>query len=258
MRGRRGLLSENILHHLDFTYVSSAGLLACSLSSGGLGQRTAERAGCCPLRWGSWAVYGRVRQLLPPSSNSILLGTFLKFLQRSYLGTFPKFLQRSQQLVWWKLPSSTYISREVHPVNILTHGRWNKNNQETNDQSISRNYSREEWQNLSQPERNRIYHAHNRLETARTVAAMLREQNDNRNDDISMITPSVQNLGAINQQTGSGDNGNQQSVAQVSLQGISQAMNRRGIGAYSTGRKKEYLISAISKEFTSNHSCRAE
>jgi hypothetical protein len=47
-------------------------------------------------------------------------------------------------------------------------------------------------------------------------------------------------------------------VAQVSLQGISQAMNRRGIGAYSTGRKKEYRISVISKEFTSNLSCRAE
>jgi len=88
-------------------------------------------------------------------------------------------------------------------------GRWNENNHETNDQSISRNYSREEWQNLSQPERNRIYCARNRLETARTMAAMIREQNDNGNDDISTLTPSVQNLGAINQQTGSGDNGNQ-------------------------------------------------
>jgi len=47
-------------------------------------------------------------------------------------------------------------------------------------------------------------------------------------------------------------------VAQVSLQGISQEMNRCDIGAYSTGRKKEYHISAISKEFTSNHSCRAK
>jgi len=81
---------------------------------------TAKCTCCCPLRWGSWAVYGRVHRLLTPSSGSILLGTFLKSLQRSCLGTFPKFLQRSQQLVWWKLPSSTYISREVHPVNILT------------------------------------------------------------------------------------------------------------------------------------------
>jgi len=60
------------------------------------------------------------RQLLPPSPCSILSGTSLKSFQRFYLGTFPKFLQRSQQLVWRKLPSSTYISREVHPVNILT------------------------------------------------------------------------------------------------------------------------------------------
>jgi hypothetical protein len=61
-----------------------------------------------PLRWGCWAVYGQARRLLPPSSGSIISGTSLKSFQRS------------QQLVWWKLPSSTYISREVHPVNILT------------------------------------------------------------------------------------------------------------------------------------------
>jgi len=49
---------QDILHHLDSTYVPSAGLLACSPSGGGLGRRTAERAGCCPLRWGCWVVYG--------------------------------------------------------------------------------------------------------------------------------------------------------------------------------------------------------
>ncbi len=76
---------------------------AAAPSGGGAGRCTAERAGC-----------------YPPSSGSILSGTSLKSFQRSYLGTFQKFLQRSQQLVWWKLPSSTYISREVHPVNILT------------------------------------------------------------------------------------------------------------------------------------------
>jgi hypothetical protein len=56
---------QDILDHLDFTCMYGAGLLACSPSGGGLGRRTAERAGCCPLRWGSWAVY------------SSLLGTFL-------------------------------------------------------------------------------------------------------------------------------------------------------------------------------------
>jgi hypothetical protein len=76
---------------------------AAAPSGGGAGRCTAERAGCSP-----------------PSSGSTLSGTSLKSFQRSYLGTFPKFLQRSQQLVWWKLPSSTYMSREVHPVIILT------------------------------------------------------------------------------------------------------------------------------------------
>jgi len=120
--GRRGLLPETISRYSVPSWLHVRVLLACSPSGGGLVRRTAERAGCRPLRWGSWAVYGRARRLLPPSSGSILLGTFLKSLQRSYLSTFPKFLQRSQQLVWWKLPSSTYISREVYPVNILTPG----------------------------------------------------------------------------------------------------------------------------------------
>jgi hypothetical protein len=35
-------------------------------SGGGLGRRTAERAGCCALRWGCWVVYGLARRLLPP------------------------------------------------------------------------------------------------------------------------------------------------------------------------------------------------
>ena len=49
---------QDILDHLDFTCMYGAGLLACSPSGRGLGRRTAERAGCCPLRWGSWAAYG--------------------------------------------------------------------------------------------------------------------------------------------------------------------------------------------------------
>jgi len=52
-----------------------------------------------------------------PSGGGVLLGTGVP---GSWLGTFLKSLQRSQQLVWWKLPSSTCISREVQPVNILT------------------------------------------------------------------------------------------------------------------------------------------
>ena len=50
---------------------------------------------------------------------------------------------------------------------------------------------------------------HATVKSARAVAAMLREQNDNGNDDISILTPSIQNLRAINQQTGLGNNRNQ-------------------------------------------------
>ena len=52
---------QDILDYLDFTCMYGAGLLAYPPqvpSGGGLGRRTAERAGCCPLRWGSWAAYG--------------------------------------------------------------------------------------------------------------------------------------------------------------------------------------------------------
>ncbi|MFN9983765.1 MAG: hypothetical protein ACK53Y_27820, partial [bacterium] len=71
---------QDILNHLDFTYMSKAGPLACSPSGGGLRRRTAERAGCCSLRWGSWVAYGQARRLLPPSSGSTLLGTSLGIL----------------------------------------------------------------------------------------------------------------------------------------------------------------------------------
>jgi hypothetical protein len=122
--GRRGSLSET---HIKIFWTILT-LLVCMVpacspappSGGGLGRRTAERAGCCPPQVG---VLGGVRPSAPaatPSSGSILSGTSLKPFQRSNLGTYPKFLQGSQQLVWWKLPSSTYMSREVHPVNILT------------------------------------------------------------------------------------------------------------------------------------------
>jgi hypothetical protein len=87
---------------------------------------TRRASSSCPLRWGSQAAYGQARRLRPrqvgvlggirpsapvatPSSGSILSATSLKPFQRSHLDTFPKFLQRSQQLVWWKLPSSTCI-----------------------------------------------------------------------------------------------------------------------------------------------------
>jgi hypothetical protein len=84
-------------------------------------------------RWGSWVAYRRARQLLPPqagvlggvltsapvatpSGSSILLCTAAS---GPWLGTLLESLQRSQQLVWWKLPSTTCIPRKIYSVNIL-------------------------------------------------------------------------------------------------------------------------------------------
>ena len=72
---------------------------------------------------------------------------------------------------------------------------------------------------MSQADKNRVYRARDRLETAKTVAALLREQSDNVPDDLSTITPSVTNHGQ-------GDNNApQRNTAQVSLQGISNIIN---------------------------------
>lgn len=74
---------------------------------------------------------------------------------------------------------------------------------------------------MSQADKNRVYRARYRLETAKTVAALLREQSDNVPDDLSTITPSVTNPG-----NGQGDNNAPwRNTAQVSLQGISNIMN---------------------------------
>jgi hypothetical protein len=85
----------------------------------------------CSLRWGSRAAYCRAHRLPYPlrrrhtakRASCHPLRRWRSTRHRapgSQLGTFLKSFQRSQQLVWWKLPSSTCILREVHPVNILT------------------------------------------------------------------------------------------------------------------------------------------
>jgi hypothetical protein len=65
----------------------------------------------------------------------------------------------------------------------------NSSTSTTDSRPITRGYSREEWQNLSQQQKNRIYMERERIETAGTVAALLREEND----DISIITVRVIN-----------------------------------------------------------------
>jgi hypothetical protein len=149
---------EEQFRHLPSSYihVSRAGLLPSPLQQERLASRNPLKGFCtiltlhthlmlacspthcaslsCPLRWGSWVAYCRVRRLLPPqvgvlggilpsppvattSGGSILLGTTVS---GPWLGTLLESLQRSQQLIWWKLLSTTCIPREIYPVNILT------------------------------------------------------------------------------------------------------------------------------------------
>jgi len=124
------------------------------------------------------------------------------------------------------------------------------------DQSISRGYSAEDWQNMSQADRNRVYRARDRLETARTVAALLCDQPDNDPDDLSSITPSIANPG-----NGQNDNNtSRRNMSEISFQGISNIMNCRqgGIGAYSSGNRKSAMFSAFSHHSAQQHYCHAE
>ncbi len=140
----------------------------------------------------------------------------------------------------------------------------------SSEQSIARGYSHEEWQNLSTAERSRIYRERDRLETARTIAAVIREQQHDTaiHDDISTITTTVNNSGnGNNSSTGTPAANQQCAVAQVSRDNVSQAMSRRRIGAYHTvlhktrGSRKHSSISSIYNK--QNHEiqpsyCRAE
>ena len=61
--------------------------------------------------------------------------------------------------------------------------------------SSTRSYSAEEWQNLSYSQKQEVYRQRECLATARTVAALLTEQNQNQaNDKVSTITtPTINN-----------------------------------------------------------------
>lgn len=54
-------------------------------------------------------------------------------------------------------------------------GNGSQSDQPGQNRSLTRGYSHEEWQSMSQSQRNRIYREKECVETARTVAAMLRE-----------------------------------------------------------------------------------
>jgi len=103
-------------------------------------------------------------------------------------------------------------------------GRGRRN--DPNDQSIARGYSRDDWANLSQADRNRVYRARDRLETARTVASLLQQNQvgDHNVDDVSTMVPSVINSPQNNREQQPNRASSQ--VSQVSLASIGQSMNR--------------------------------
>ncbi len=107
----------------------------------------------------------------------------------------------------------------------------------TDNRPLSRGYSREEWQNLSQAEKNRIFRARERLEMARTVAAMLRDENGGQ-DDLSALT-GPESQAPITPPTNANASvaGATRSISQVSLENASQAFNRRRLNAYTTGSR---------------------
>jgi len=148
-------------------------------------------------------------------------------------------------------------------------GRGNQNpssNNSVNSGSSTRSYSREEWQNLSQQQKNRIYRERERLETARTVAALLREEND----DTSTITGRVINTTGQNapQQNVSQESNNQattssgstRSASQLSLDQAGNAFNRRRLNALITQNKRNVSrVSSLDINYPGElASCRVE
>lgn len=124
-----------------------------------------------------------------------------------------------------------------------------------------RGYSREDWQNLSRAKRYRIYRARDRLETARIVAAMLRDPVEGLSITVvSALTPKVNNTGNNNATGGREANATQRGVAQISLATIGQAMNRRqsNIGAYNSGHRKIMQVDITTRDNTFSEVCRTE
>jgi len=127
-------------------------------------------------------------------------------------------------------------------------GRNNSNNSQgssptasANNRPITRGYSREEWQNLSQSERNRIYRARERLETARTIAAMIRGEDNANATHMSTITGTA--VDNASQSNGNANNSNSsvsgvtRSINQVSLDNVSRAFTCHRLNAYRTGTR---------------------
>jgi len=115
--------------------------------------------------------------------------------------------------------------------------------------------------NLSHSQRNQIYRECERLETARTVAAQLREDH-NEPDNASGITAPTSNTQATQSNGANNDRaaGSTRSIGQVSLDGIGQAFNRRRLGAYSSrDQRTSRNIASVSQAHAQQPmTCRSE
>jgi hypothetical protein len=93
-----------------------------------------------------------------------------------------------------------------------------------------------------------VYCERDRIETARTVAAILREENsqNSQGDDISTVTglvPQAQIQMSDGQRNSNiSTTGNTRSINQVSLDNIGQAFSRRRLNAISSGIRKNKRI----------------
>jgi hypothetical protein len=111
-----------------------------------------------------------------------------------------------------------------------------------------------------------VYCERDRIETARTVAAILREENSqNSQDDVSTITGTVPQAQVQMPEGQRSSNistmSNTRSINQVSLDHIGQAFSRRRLNAISSGiRKNNRIINSLKVVDNENEilSCRAE
>jgi hypothetical protein len=121
---------------------------------------------------------------------------------------------------------------------------------------------REEWENLSQSDRSHVIRAGEHLETARTVAASLRDQADSQGDNLSTLTPA-----ATNTRSNAGANAGMPTqhtsynLSQVSLNNASQAMTCQHVGAIITvqlTRSNVSNVSSLKQRHPIPTTCRAE
>jgi len=103
-------------------------------------------------------------------------------------------------------------------------GRGHGRHGNRDDASLgSRNYTPQEWQNLTAAEQREVYRQRDRLATARTIAAAITESlsnaTNNNQDDVSAITnPSA---------SAPPDNTPTRTMAPVNINNVSQALTRR-------------------------------